>query len=664
MKVKNRLLILPIICGIILITGAVYFIQAFDLQKTDSAYSYEEKLFNKEAVSTIDITIDEEDWADILANPLDEEYKEASVTINGETINNVAIRTKGNSSLTSVAQSDSDRYSLKIDFDHYTSDQSFYGLTKLNLNNNISDSTQMKEFVSYELMEQIGVKTPAHSYMKVTINGEYYGLMLGVEAIDETFIAKNYGTTKGYLYKPDGTGSDLLYISDSLEAYEGIAVKMNEDSVEKSNIIPMIKSINDGTGYEEYLNTDEIIRYFAMNTALVSLDSYQGQMKHNYYLYEDENGVFSILPWDYNMSFGGFGIGMGGGGRGPMSPNANTSDESANEQDAAQISDNTQGDDGAKQDTVQAPDFNPGQMPGSTQGNDGAKQEDDQFAEKGQAPMPQGGDQPNGGMLMDSGELLSDDAINFSIYEPVSGTSLTDRPLLNVLLSDETLLAQYEKYLEQISTEILTEENIASITTKLEELLTPYIEEDPSKFYTTEEFIEGVSGENSLPEFAKQRSESILAQLSGELVVESSETSSMMPEMNGQDNRPNGNGELPNGNAPQMNEEMQGGQGGFDINSMTDEEFDQFLERMQTGNSPIPLPDNFDSMTTEEKKAYLTEQMENFQKPDSPNGDRMMNNEADKEEPTGEFSKKDIYTMFIYLALMLIAILFIRRIGK
>jgi len=56
-----------------------------------------------------------------------------------------------------------------------------------------------------------------------------------------------------------------------------------------------------------------MLRYFAVNTALVNLDSYQGNMKHNYYLY-GEDGVFSIIPWDYNMAFGGFGVGGGGMG--------------------------------------------------------------------------------------------------------------------------------------------------------------------------------------------------------------------------------------------------------------------------------------------------------------------------------------------------------------
>lgn len=614
MPVKMRWIIFPMIAAIILIIGAIYLVQAFDLNNTEPAYSYNKKLFNKDIVTTIDITIDDKNWEDILANPLEEEYKEASVTINGETFSNVAIRTKGNSSLTSIARSETERYSLKVDFNYYDSTQSYYGLTKLNLNNNFSDSTQMKEFVSYELMEQMGIATPAHSYMKVMVNGELYGLMLGVEAIDEAFIAQNYNTTKGFLFKPDGTGSDLVYISDSLDDYNGIEVKMNEENADDSKIIPMIKAINEGEGYEEYLNIDQMLRYFAMNTALVSLDSYQGQMKHNYYLYEDENSVFSILPWDYNMSFGGFGIGMGGGGRAPMSSNG--TDKSRNERDAAQ-----------------APQKNAERM----------EQDKAPAFEENQPPMPPGGNMENGGM-MGSGELLSSDAINFSIYEPVSGTSLTDRPLLNVLLSDDTHLEQYETLLEQIATEILTEENVTSITEKLGQLLEPYIEEDPSKFSTTEEFLEGVSGDNSLPEFAKQRSESILAQLSGELVAESPQTSSMMPGMDGQIDRQNANGEpFQNGKAPQMNEGMQGG---FDINSMSDEEFEQFLKRIQDGRSPMELPDHFDSMSTEEKKSYLSEQMENMapQGPGGAVGDKggpMMNNEASKtDESTGEFKKK------------------------
>ena len=226
MEVKNRWIIGTILAMFLLIIVAVWGVKYFDLDTSnDTTYSYKEKLFIEDEVATIDIQIDEEDYNDMLENPLEEEYKKASITINGETISNVAVRTKGNSSLTMVAGSDSDRYSLKVDFNYYDSSQSFYGLTKLNLNNNISDSSQMREFVSYEMMEKMGITVPAHSYMNVTINGEPYGLLLGVEAIDQTYIKNYYKTSEGYLFKPDGTGSDLVYISDDLEDYSGIRSK-------------------------------------------------------------------------------------------------------------------------------------------------------------------------------------------------------------------------------------------------------------------------------------------------------------------------------------------------------------------------------------------------------------------------------------------------------
>ncbi|WAA09576.1 CotH kinase family protein [Fervidibacillus albus] len=651
MPIKTRWILSIMLVAVLFTVGSIYFIQKFNLENDDSLYSYEEKLFNEDVVSTIEITMDEEDWEDILANPMAEEYKLASITINGETISNVAIRTKGNSSLSSVANSDSERYSLKVDFNYYDSTQSYYGLTKLNLNNNYNDSTQMKEFVSYELMEQIGVPTPAHAYMKVLVNGEYYGLMLGVEAIDETFIAQNYGTAEGYLFKPDGTGSDLIYISDALEDYSGIDVQMNEESVENSELISMIKAITEGEGYESYLNTDEMLRYFAMNTALVSLDSYQGQLQHNYYLYEDENGVFSILPWDYNESFGHFNMGMGGGTRTPM--NENAVDEET-EQNIPPEEENVA--------LTERPDRS--EMNQQTEQGNG----EDNLAE-----MPQDNNERVGEDLMTSEDLLNEEVINFSIYEPVSGTTLSERPLLNVLLSDETLMEQYEAYMEQIATEILTEENVEAITTKLASLLTPYVESDPSKFYTTEQFLEGVSGDNSLPEFAKQRSESILAQLSGELVVESNTTSSLpaeIPGMDGMDGQNMERGQMQNGMVPEMNAGMRGE---LDINAMTDEEFAQFLEMIQSENSPITLPDNFDDMTTEEQKAYLIENMQNFagQQEQMAAGNQqrnfdqpMLNNETVETvsgETTGVYTKNDLYLLFGSFAFTIIAIAGFRR---
>lgn len=115
---------------------------------------------------------------------------------------------------------------------------------------------------------------------------------------------------KGPMGGRNSNGGDLKYIDENPESYS--AIKDNiifKSTTEKdfSKVIEMIKNLNNGENLEKYLNVDEILRYFAVNIFLVNLDSYSGGMYHNYYLYE-KDGVFEILPWDLNLSFGAFGV--------------------------------------------------------------------------------------------------------------------------------------------------------------------------------------------------------------------------------------------------------------------------------------------------------------------------------------------------------------------
>ncbi len=101
--------------------------------------------------------------------------------------------------------------------------------------------------------------------------------------------------------------TSLVYNGDDLSDYSTLrnsAVLKTTDDEDFQKVIDMIKNLNQGKNLEESLDIDEILRYFAVNTFLVNLDSYAGGLKHNYYLYE-ENGVFQILPWDLNLSFAG-----------------------------------------------------------------------------------------------------------------------------------------------------------------------------------------------------------------------------------------------------------------------------------------------------------------------------------------------------------------------
>lgn len=295
---------------------------------------YITNLFNKDDIMEIDIDIDEKLWNELADNAMEEEYYSANITINGETYYNVGLRAKGNTTLSQVANDDTtDRYSFKVKFDEYIDGQTLKGLEKLALNNMMQDTTYMKEYLSYDLLSKMGVSTPVFQYARITLNGEPWGLYLALEVMEESYIERYYGTTGGNLYKPETTnmasknmpmeqgkeingpmgrntgGADLVYSGDEHSNYSTIFENAifdytNEEDYDK--IIAMIKSLNeDINNIEKHLDVDEVLRYFAVNTFVVNLDSYASNMKHNYYLYE-QDGICSILPWDYNLAFGAF----------------------------------------------------------------------------------------------------------------------------------------------------------------------------------------------------------------------------------------------------------------------------------------------------------------------------------------------------------------------
>ena len=124
------------------------------------------------------------------------------------------IRPKGNTRLTSIASDPTtDRYSFKLEFDHYVDGQTCFGLDKLILNNNYADATNMKEALIYDMYQYLGADASLYNYAKLSVNGEYWGVYLALEAVEDSFLLRNYGVQDGELYKPDsmniGGGKDF-----------------------------------------------------------------------------------------------------------------------------------------------------------------------------------------------------------------------------------------------------------------------------------------------------------------------------------------------------------------------------------------------------------------------------------------------------------------------
>lgn len=309
-----------IVFALLLSVTLTYFPQVFALEAKGITMQYETELFDREKIMTVDILMDDADWEDMLENAVQEEYYRCDVVINGKTYYNVGIRPKGNTSLTQVANDDTtDRFSFKLEFDHYDSSQSCMGLDKLVLNNMISDNTYCKEYLSYSIMEYLGVETSLYSYASVSRNGENWGLYFALEAMEESYARRVFGNTYGELYKPEnvgmggmggfggGDGSDLAYTDDDPDSYQAIfdAAVFDPSKSDKTRLIQALKNISEGTDLDRYMDVDAMLRYIAANVFLVNDDSYFGTMLHNYYLYE-EDGRLTMLPWDYNLAFGGF----------------------------------------------------------------------------------------------------------------------------------------------------------------------------------------------------------------------------------------------------------------------------------------------------------------------------------------------------------------------
>ena len=560
-------------------------------QDADSVYN---GLFSIDRVHSIDVTISQEDWDDLRANPLEKTKYKTSVTIDGETLEEVSFATKGNTSLSSVAgDQDSDRYSFKLNFGKYNKSQSYHGLNKLSLNNLYADSTYLKDWLSYRLFRQLGVDAPLVSFVWLRINGEDHGLYIAVEDVSEAWLDRTQDG-EGVLYKPEteelnqmadgkggpggngegqgdfpgqggfpgdngqdgfpggngqgqggfpgqggqggfpggngqnpgfpgqngengtqtppdgvasptpssgtssttpdgsnpgtapdgsnpgtppegftpgqmpdgstpGTppdgftpgqmpggpggmgfggsanGADLRYTDDDTASYADIfdndETDMDEGAAER--VIAALKALSEGNAAEA-LDTDEVIRYFAAHNFVLNYDSYTGSMLHNYYLYE-RDGKLSMLPWDYNLAFGGFGGGMGGG-----------------------------------------------------------------FGEA-------------------EGGSNATSLLNTGIDTPLSGTTEENRPMWAWIPADEAYLEQYHDALEELISGYFESGVFETELDQLTELLRPYVEKDPTAFYSVEEFDQGVQ---TLKQFCLLRAQSIRKQLDGDLATQTDQQDS------------------------------------------------------------------------------------------------------------------------------------------
>ena len=324
-KITIILTLLAVILCVVLMNTSTFLKE--NLSKQGKQMEYEDKLFDTDNIISIDISMDASLWREMLDNAMSEQYYKCDISINGTEFYSVGIRPKGNTSLSSIANDpNNDRYSFKLEFDRFVDGQTCFGLDKLVLNNNYADTTAMKEAIIYDMYKFLDADAPLYNYAKISVNGNYFGVYLALEAVEDSFILRNYGLEDGHLYKPDGMnmgardadnggfgfgrggGANLNYTDDNLENYSTIwnSAVNNSSTEDHKRVITALKNINQRNDIEKYLDIDNILKYMAVHNFSVNNDSLSGSMAHNYYLYES-GGRINIIPWDYNLSFGGMG---------------------------------------------------------------------------------------------------------------------------------------------------------------------------------------------------------------------------------------------------------------------------------------------------------------------------------------------------------------------
>ena len=499
----DRICIIAIVICVAL-TAVLMNGSALGIGRTANAMGYEERLFDTDKVHTIDIVID--DWDEFLTTAQSEVYSDCSVIIDGEAYKNVGIRGKGNTSLSTVSSMDSDRYSFKVEFDQYDKNKSYHGLDKLSLNNVIQDNTYMKDYLTYQMMNEFGASAPLCSFAYITVNGEDWGLYLAVEGVEDSFLQRNFGNDYGNLYKPDsmsfgggrgnGKDFDIKDFTDNSNSDE------NSDSAEDKN-----NSGNMQGGFGQF--------------APPNMQGGIPQMPEGMEIPEDfdfsamENGEFKMPEMP-----GGF-----GGGNGSDDVKLHYTDD--NYDSYSNIFNR------AKTDIT---DSDKNRLISSLKDlSEYTNLEEVVDIEKVIRYFVVhnfvcNGDSYTGSMIHnyylyeENGKLSmlpwdynlaygtfmgadSTGQVNSPIDTPVSG-DMSERPMVGWIFSSDEYTEMYHEYFA----EFLASIDITGIIDNAYELISDYVERDPTKFCTYEEFEKGVT---TLRTFCQLRSESVKGQLDG-----------------------------------------------------------------------------------------------------------------------------------------------------
>ncbi len=134
----------------------------------------------------------------------------------------------------------------------------------MNLNGEHNDPSIMRAKLMWDLLRKWDIPAPRANHVRLYINGNYHGLYLNVEHIDEEFVDKRFGNKDGNLYKclypADldylGQNPDLYKLEDNgRRVYE---LKRNEEADNYSDLASFIDVLNNTTSIDFECEMDDV----------------------------------------------------------------------------------------------------------------------------------------------------------------------------------------------------------------------------------------------------------------------------------------------------------------------------------------------------------------------------------------------------------------------
>ena len=261
-------------------------------------------------IREIRINFSQSNWDALLDSLYIEGEKErilANIVIDGFSYDSVGVRYKGFSS----ASINRVKNPFNIKLNYIVEGQNHLGLDKLKLSNIIQDPSFVREVLSYEIARKYMPCSEAN-FTNLYVNDTLIGLYSNVEAVNKEFLEKHFSSTDNVLVKGNPEEIDLYGENANLSNTPGAdtlnyaSLYTMESDFGWGELYALIDTLNSyDHALEEVLNIDRTLWMHALNYTLLNFDSYIGYAQ-NYYLYQDDNGLFNPILWDLNMSFGSF----------------------------------------------------------------------------------------------------------------------------------------------------------------------------------------------------------------------------------------------------------------------------------------------------------------------------------------------------------------------